>query len=154
MLRAMLLDLNTMNEDRMVNMMHDFFNTSNGKNASTSDFKKVVDKHFGEDMSWFFDQYVYSTDIPHYKYYYTTKKSSDGKFIVTLRVKQEEVLESFKMYVPIKIILDDGTTARIRFLVSGNETIYELPPLPGMPEDIIFNDLESVLCEVDYGAWQ
>ena len=154
MLRGMLIDLQTMNEDRMVNMMHDFFNTYKNKNASTNDFKQVADKHFGEDMSWFFNQYVYSTDIPKYKFYYTTKKSEDGKFIVTLRVKQEEVPESFKMYVPIKIILDDGAIGRIRFLVSGKETIYELPPFLRMPDEIIFNDLESVLCEVDYTTWK
>jgi hypothetical protein len=153
MLRAMLLDLQTMNEERMLKMMHDYFNKYKGKSASTDDFKKLVDQHFGEDMSWFFDQYVYGTEIPLYKFYYTTQKSDDGSFKVRLYVKQEEVSDSFKMYVPIKIILENGTIGRLRFLIEGPETIYELPPLPSVPEDIIFNDLESVLCEVEYTEW-
>ena len=55
MLRAMLLDLNTMNEDKIKSLMQDYYTTYKDKSASTEDFKRIVDKHFGEDMNWFFD---------------------------------------------------------------------------------------------------
>jgi hypothetical protein len=153
MLRALLLDLNTMNEDRIKNMMRDFYKTYQNKYASTQDFKKIVDKHFGEDMNWFFDQYVFGTDIPFYKVAYKTTKNDEGKTIITLRVRQEEVSEKFKMYVPVKVILDGDRTGRIRIEVKGKETIYTSPPIDGNLQELIFNDLESVLCEVDYEDW-
>jgi hypothetical protein len=153
MLRALLLDLHTMNEDRIKNMMRDFYKTYKNKYASTEDFKSIVDKHFGEDMSWFFDQYVFGTDIPFYKVAYKTTKNEEGKTIITIRVRQEEVSENFKMYVPVKIVLDGDRMGRIRIEVKEKETIYTSPPIDGTLDEIIFNDLESVLCEVEYEDW-
>jgi hypothetical protein len=57
------------------------------------------------------------------------------------------------MYVPLKIVLDGDSFARIRTEVKGKETLFTIPNLPSEPEEIIFNDLESVLCEVDYEIW-
>jgi aminopeptidase N len=153
MLRGMLLNLKTMNEDRFENMMKDYFKTYFGKSASTEDFLKIVSKHFGGDMSWFFDQYVYGTDIPLYEFAYKTERTKDDKYLITCRVVQKNVDENFKMYVPLKIILDDDRIARVRVEVTGKEKIFQLPLLPEEPDEIIFNDLESVLCEVDYVDW-
>jgi len=153
MLRAMLLDLNTMNEDKIKNLMHDYYVTYKNKSASTADFKKIVDKHFGEDMNWFFNQYVYGTDIPIYKIAYKTEETDDGEIKVSLRVRQEEVSEDFKMYVPVKLVLDGDRIGRIRIEVKGKETLITLPPFDGELEELIFNDLESVLCEIEYEDW-
>lgn len=153
MLRAMLLDLNTMNEDRIKMLMRDFYETYKNKTASTSGFKKIVDKHFGENMDWFFEQYVYGTEIPLYKVAYKTDQTIDGKTKITLRVRQEEVPDNFKMYVPVKIVLDGERMGRIRVEVKGKETIFTTPALEGEVEEIVFNDLESVLCEVIYEDW-
>ena len=153
MLRAMLLDLKTMNEDKIKRLMQEYYSTYKNKSASTEDFKKIVDKHFGEDMGWFFNQYVYGTEIPSYKVAYKTVETDNGKIRLTIRVREEEVSESFKIYVPIKLILNDDRIARIRIEVKGKETLVTLPPFTGELEDLIFNDLESVLCEVDYEDW-
>lgn len=153
MLRAMLLDLNTMNEDKIKKLFRDFFESYKNKNASTSDFIKIVNKYFSEDMNWFFDQFVYGTDIPLYKVAYKTNKTDDGKIKMTLRVRQEKVPVNFKMYVPVKIVLDGERVGRIRIEVKGKETFFTTPALEGEVEEIVFNDLESVLCEVNYEDW-
>jgi hypothetical protein len=153
MLRAMLLDLSTMNEDKMTNLMHDYYETYKNKSASTANFKKIVEKHFGEDMSWFFNQYVYGTDIPLYKVAYKTKKTDDGKSELSLRIRQEQVPEDFKMYVPLKLILENEKVGRFRVEVKGKETLITIPSIEGELEELVFNDLESVLCEVEYEDW-
>jgi hypothetical protein len=153
MLRAMLLDLNTMNEERMKQMMREFYNTYKDKAASTEDFKKIVDKHCGEDMRWFFDQYVYGTEIPVYRCAYRTEETGSGKHKIIIRIKQEDVSENFKMYLPVKFIFNDDTVARTRILVKGEETVFETPNLPSVPDKVIFNDLESVLCIVKNESW-
>ena len=154
MLRAMLLDLNTMNEDRIKNLMRDYYETYKNKSASTTDFKKIVDKHCGEDMGWFFDQYVYKTDIPLYKVAYKTEETDEGKHVIKLRIRQEEVPENFKMYVPIKFIFVGDKIARIRIKITGKETIYSTPPVDSELDELVFNDLESVLCNVEYEDWE
>ncbi len=150
MIRGLLLDLKTMNEDKFSGLMKEFFNTHKGKRASTNDFKRLVDKYSGENMRWFFDQFIYGTSLPHYTFSYTTEEQKDGKFVVVCKILQENVPDDFKMYIPIKIVLDDDQFARLRIEVKGKETIVRLPPIPGEPDEIIFNDLNSVLCEVDY----
>lgn len=150
MLRNMLIDLKTMKETPFENMIKEFYKTYYGKNASTSDFKRIVDKYFGQSMGWFFNQYVYGTSVPLYRFSYTSEKSPDGNVIVTCKIQQEEVPDDFKMFIPVKIVFSDDRLARLRLEVKGKETIVKLPPLPEEPEEIIFNDLNSVLCKVKY----
>ncbi len=149
MLRNMMLDFKTMNEDKFKNMMKDFFNTYSGKKASTKDFKKIVDKHFGEDMGWFFNQWVYGTEIPTYKFDYTTTPTDDGRYKIKCKIVGENISNNFKAYVPLLIVFEGDKFVRLKIEVKGNYTEVDLPSLPLNPEEIIFNDLHSVLCEVD-----
>jgi hypothetical protein len=154
MLRNMLIDLNNMNEDKFKKMLSDYFKSFYGKKATTDDFKKVVDRYMAQDMSWFFNQYVYGTDIPKYRFSYKSEKMEDGQYKVTCRIVQEDVPDNFKMYIPIKIILKNDRFARLRLEVKEKDTVIILPPLPEKPEEIIFNDLNSVLCTVNYEKWK
>ncbi|HMV25446.1 MAG TPA: M1 family aminopeptidase [bacterium] len=153
MLRNMMLDLNTMNEDRFFAMMKDYFETYYGKKATTDDFKRIVEKHVGTDMAWFFDQWIHGTDLPKYEFAYTTKQTENGKFKVRCRIRQENAGENFQMFIPITIDFGDNRKARMRLLVKGPQSEIDLPLLPLEPKKIIFNDFESVLCEVNYSNW-
>ncbi len=154
MLRNMLIDLSTMNEDRFTNLMHNFFNKYHGSNASTEDFKKICDLHFNMDMSWFFNQWVYNTNIPKYKFSYKYSQTHNKKYLIKCRVKQENVPQDFMMYVPILIKFRDNRFARLRVKITGAECEFKLPLLPLEPEEVIFNDLNSVLCEVENIDWE
>jgi len=154
MLRNLLLDLNTMKEDKYLAMMREFFSTYNGSSASTEDFRRVVEKHAGMNMGWFFNQWVYNTGIPTYRYSYAVEDAPGGKYRVNLRVVQENVPDDFQMYVPVKLDFGDGRAARVRVLVRGPRSEPQLPLMPLRPEKLIFNDLESVLCEVESADWE
>jgi hypothetical protein len=41
----------------------------------------------------------------------------------------------------------------VRVFVKGNHSEFDLPLLPMAPKRIVFNDLESVLCDVETVAW-
>jgi aminopeptidase N len=64
MLRVLLYDYTRGDDSRFIEMMKEFVQTNAGKGASTADFKAVCDKYFGGDMGWFFEQWVYGTNIP------------------------------------------------------------------------------------------
>ena len=149
MLRNMLIDLKTMNEDRFENLLKDFFRTYKGKDASTEDFKRIVEKHCGENMDWFFNQWIYGTDIPTYKFSYYTSEKPDGKYLINCRVVQEDVPDDFKMYVPMTIKFKGDQFAHLRITV--DKPIKEFSfPSPMKPEKIIFNEFNSVLAKVKY----
>jgi aminopeptidase N len=153
MLRIMMLDLKTMNEDRFTDTMRDFYTSYQGKRASTADFRRVAEQHAGIDLGWFFDQWVYGTAVPSYRVAYRTQPPEDGKYRVTLRVRQENVPDDFQMYVPVAIDLGNNQTARLRVKVKGPSSDIDLPLLPGQPKAVRFNDLDGVLGEVKMVNW-
>jgi hypothetical protein len=150
MLRNMLMDFKTMGDDRFIQMMKDYVQTHSGKDASTEDFKRIVDKHFGEDMSWFFNQWVYGMEIPTYVVSWNKEKTENGKFQVILKVKQENVSEGFKMLVPVVMNFDKDKFAIIKVLVDKQYAEIKLPQAPIEPKEIVFNPFYSVLCDVKY----
>ncbi len=156
MLRNMLMDFKTtpMNEDRFLTMLQDYYQTYNGKQVSTEDFQEIVSKHAGEDMSWFFKQWVYGTAIPTCKFAYKTQSVENGKFKVTCQIAMEDAPDDFKMSVPVLIDFGQERYTRVRVKVQGPFTQIDLPLLPIAPKDVVFNDLESALCVVKKEDWK
>ncbi|HZE93633.1 MAG TPA: M1 family aminopeptidase [Gemmatimonadales bacterium] len=150
MLRNMLLDVSTMNEERFQTMMSTFYETYRGKRATTVDFQRTVEKAVGRPMDWFFDEWVYGTAVPTYTFSYTVLPDSAG-FVAHLRVRQSDVPETFKMYVPVLITLPEGEGI-VRILVKGPTTDATIR-LPVMPKSLQLNPLESVLADVKTESW-
>jgi hypothetical protein len=153
MLRILMLDLKTMSEDRFSAMMKDFYQKYEGRRASTEDFQRVVERHTGAEMGWFFDQWVHSTAIPTYRVAHRTEPAENGQFRVRLKVRQEGVPESFQMFVPVTLDLGKDRKARVRVKVKGPVSEIELPLMPAEPKGVKFNDLEGVLAEVKTTGW-
>lgn len=151
MLRNMMLNTRTMDESKFKAMMRDFYETYRGKPASTTDFQRTVEKHFGQPMDWFFNQWVYGTAVPTYTFSWNAETDSTGKPAVRLRVRQSDVPVGFAMYVPVLIKFDEGE-ALIRMLVRDEKT-EALVRLPAAPRDVTLNPLESVLADVRTEGW-
>jgi len=152
MLRNLLLDTHTMSEDRFIATMKDFYTTYRGKRATTYDFQKVVERHVGQPMDWFFNEWVYGTAVPTYTFSWTAEPDSSGQgFAARLRVRQSDVPDGFAMYVPVLIKFDQGE-AIIRMLVRGPTTDTKIR-LPAEPKEMQLNPLESVLADVKTEEW-
>lgn len=148
MLRTLLIDLKTMNEDRFTGIMKDFYQSFNGQYATTDDFQRTVEKHVGQPMGWFFDQWVRGTAIPTYRVAHQFEPAADGKYRIRLTVLQEGVPDDFMMFVPVTVELASGTKVRMRVLVKGPRSEPELPLMPSQPKALKFNDFEGVLADV------
>jgi peptidase M1-like protein len=153
MLRNLFLDLDTMTDGGFGVVMREFYEEYSEKDASTADFQRIVEKHAGRDMSWFFREWVYGTGIPHYRFAWRATAGVDGKYKVTCRVDQENVPEDFQMFVPLHIDFGNNQFAKLRVFVKGRHSEFDLPPMPKEPKRIVFNDLESVLCDVVTVDW-
>ncbi len=148
MLRIMMLDVKTMNEDRFTNMLQDFYKTYHGKQATTENFKRIVEKHIGYDMHWFFKQWIYSAEIPEYKFAYQSTPAEGNKFLIQCKIKQMNVSDDFQMPILFEIIVNDKQIARISRQIKGNITEFKFV-LPIEPDEIKINYLNSVLGEFD-----
>jgi hypothetical protein len=148
MLRNMMMDFDSGSDDRFREMMGEFARTYAGKNATTEDFKAVVEKHTEEDMDWFFEQWVYGVEIPKYVFSYSTEKVAD-KYVVSCEVSQENVSEDFKMWVPVLLDFGGEMYAVLRLWVDKPHNKYKLPKAPLAPRKVELNPFHAVLCEVE-----
>jgi hypothetical protein len=155
MLRVLMLDLRTVKEDAFMGLMRDFYGAYAGRRASTADFQRAVEQRIGVPMDWFFDEWVRKTAVPTYTVAWRKEAVDGGRWRVRLRVRQSGVPDGFRMLVPISVDLADHRSARLRVDVRGPVTELDLPLLlPSEPQELRFNELEGVLCEVKREAWK
>jgi len=113
-------------------MMKDFVQTHYNQPVSTEDFKRAVEKHMTKDMDidrngkmdWFFDEWVYGTEVPAYKFEYTVSK--DG--MLNGKITQSGVTEKFVMLVPIYVDMGKGW-AKLGSAVMAGNTVAEIKDL-------------------------
>lgn len=153
MLRTLMFDLQTKKDDRFIAMMRDFYRSYQGLSASTDDFQRVVERHAGVPMGWFFDQWVRGSAIPTFRVAWKNETADDGRHRVRLRVKQEGVPVDFRSVVLVSVDLGDNRFANFRVSVDGSQQEYLSPLLPVEAKRVVFNELHSVLGEVKTEAW-
>ncbi|MGA8869119.1 MAG: M1 family aminopeptidase [Candidatus Sulfotelmatobacter sp.] len=156
MLRMMMYDKHT-GDQPFKEMMQDFVKTYMNKDATTEDFKAMVEKHMTREMDlegnhkmdWFFNEYVYGTQLPSYQMSATFEKNSDGDAVMNVKMTQSNVDEKFRMLVPIYLELANGDMfflGRARLL--GNSTFEQKIPLKGLkdiPRRALINYYDDVL---------
>lgn len=109
-------------------MMKDFVQTHFNRDVSTEDFKRIVEKHMtpamdldgNKRMDWFFNQWVYGTEVPSYRFEH---QLSAGGTVLSARVTQSGVNENFKMLVPIYLDYGNGWTRFGSVILVGNTTV-------------------------------
>jgi len=146
MLRMMLFDYDKKSDERFISMMKDYVHTYTGRIATTLDFKEIVEKHFGRNMDWFFDQWVYGTEIPVYEFKYAVEET-DGEYFLTIYVQQSGVSPSFEMPIPFLVNFEEEH-AVVKVVAKGTNIIAKKFHLPQKPLSIEANPLSAVLCVI------
>ncbi len=129
-------------------MMHDYVSTYAGKNASTEDFERIVEKHMHQPMNWFFNEWVYGTGAPHYDLKYQLRNAGGGKTLLTLAVTQSGVPDSFRMSVPVYAVFKQGLALLGMMNIAGSRTVTGKITLPIRPKKIELDATHSVLCTI------
>ena len=78
MLRTLMIDLDTMDDARFEALMRDFYRAYAGTSATTADFQRVAEHHMGQDLDWFFDEWVYDTGIPTFEFATRATRTDGG----------------------------------------------------------------------------
>jgi peptidase M1-like protein len=152
MLRNMMIDFHTMKEGAFEAMMQDFYQQYRGRRASTRDFQRVVEQHVDLPMDWFFNEWVNGTAIPTYILSWHAEPTPDHRYLLRVRVRQEDVPSDFVMPVPLSIEFAGGGNATVRVTVRGPVTDAQIQ-VPSEPARLVLNPVESVLAEVKEEGW-
>jgi aminopeptidase N len=132
-------------DQHFIDMMHDFVTTYANRNASTADFQRMVEKHMGKPMDWFFNEYVYGTEIPTYDFQYSLKPAADGKTVLQCSLTQSAVSDQFEMRMPLYATVGKRTMRLGLITIKGSTTVPLQIPLSSRPDRISIDEYHDVL---------
>jgi hypothetical protein len=152
MLRSMMYD--GQDQDKaFIAMMHDFVDAHRQSPASTELFKTVAEKHMTKLMDlrkngrldWFFDEWVYGTEIPRYHFDYQLSPAGAGKVKLHMTITESEVDDHFAMLVPVFADFGNGMTPIAQVGIGGNTTRTIDIVLPNQPKKVSLNAYKEIL---------
>jgi peptidase M1-like protein len=157
MLRTLMWDPTAQTPDAaFVAMMKDFTSTYGGKSATTADFQRVVERHMvralnatGDGkMDWFFNQWVYGTDVPRYAVDLKVEKKGGDEYRIYGQIRQEGVAKDFRALVPVQVDYGKNEVVRIGMVGMTGEAAVPIDvtlKLPKAPKRALANALGEVL---------
>ncbi len=139
-------------EDKYNKTMREFAEQYAGKSANTDDFRTIAEKNYGDQLTWFFSQWLDSTGAPEFKVKYTTyrlggaaamnpKDEKTPGFRITGEITQD--LDLFRMPVDVRIDTD-GKTENKRIDVVGTTSPFTIETF-GRPRRISVDPDHHVL---------
>jgi len=114
------------------------------KNVETQDLKKAIEETTGQNLDWFFRQWVYEAGYPEYevKWSYNQRNRT-----VQLKIEQKHDLSKTKLFsMPVSVRIDDDLHT---IWVDQKEMTYELP-VDMRPKMVIFNAGMRIPCKVTF----
>jgi Peptidase family M1 domain/Carboxypeptidase regulatory-like domain len=152
MLRSMMYSIDDKDKD-FIAMMHDFVESHREKPATTESFKAIAEKHMTKLMDfqrngrldWFFDEWVYGTQIPRYHFEYQIAPAEGGKLKLLMTLTQSDVDEHFAMLVPVFADFGKGMIRIGQVGITGNSTRTLAVVLPTQPKKVALNAYKEIL---------
>ncbi len=110
------------------------------KSANTEDFRKVAETIAGQDLGYFFIQWIESSGAPEFKLEYTIFRTAKG-FRVMGKIAQD--LDTFRMPVDLKIETE-GNPEEKRVEVVGTSSEFSVDTF-GKPKSVVIDPNNRVL---------
>jgi hypothetical protein len=152
MLRSMMYS-NQDGDKTFIAMMHDFVESHRERAASTESFKAIAQKHMTKAMDldgnghldWFFNEWVYGTQVPRYHFEYQVAPGDGGKMKLHMTIVQSEVDDHFVMLVPVFADFGNGMVRLGQIAIGGNSTRSVDILLPSQPKKVALNAFKDIL---------
>jgi aminopeptidase N len=127
-------------EEAFDKTMRAFVSQYSGKTATVDDLRKIAEQASGQQLTWFFTQWLNSTGAPQFKNKYTVYRTAKG-FRVVGEISQD--MDLFRM--PVELRIDtDGKTESKRVEVEGTNSAYSVDTF-GRPRRITIDPNNQVL---------
>lgn len=97
----------TMGQEKFNQLLRAFLDKYRGKNASIDDFERLATEVNGENLRYFFAQWVEGTGVPEFQVEYQIIRTRSGKFVTRGTVKQ--TFETLRLPVELALRSEGGT---------------------------------------------
>ena len=132
----------TLGKEKFDQLLRRFAEQYRGKSASISDFETLTSQVAGENMRYFFAQWVEGTGVPEFSADYQIIRARIGKFRVRGTVKQN--LESLRMPVEIMLRSEGGDNQTISLPIQGKSEDFDFES-NGQPIEVVIDPNNKIL---------
>jgi aminopeptidase N len=142
-----MLRFKTGHDDVFFKILRDFIKDYSGKDASTADFQKEVEKNAPGDWSFFFNSWIYDSAIPTIRWSYKLEPTATGGSKISVTVKRSGVGDDFVMVAPVRIEFDGNRAGMFYILINKNEQTVT-HELSSTPRNVVFAPDHSLLANI------
>lgn len=117
------------------------------KNVETADLKKTFEEVTGQNLYWFFDQWLYKGGMPEYSVSYKYNRWSKE---LVLNVSQTQDIQTSSLFrMPVNLLIDNGEMIRKQVWIETKDTSFVFP-LGSRPEMVLFDEGFKILKRLDF----
>ena len=110
-------------------------------NVDSDDLLTAFHEKLGLSLDWFWEEWVYKGDEPHYLVEFDTKKDN-GTFMVIQIQEEKDLSSTFKMPIVFEVFFEDGTSKSKRVMIE-TDTAEVVFPLEGKKVSYVLFDPNS-----------
>lgn len=125
--------INLVGENTFRNVIKDYLTKYAFSNVETEELRRILEKHYGKPLEWFFEQFLYNAGHPilNVKYNYDSKEK-----MLNISLKQSQTEDSPDVYrLPLEIELVSYDEKKTRHRIWMNEKIKNIVlPLDDKPK--------------------
>jgi len=117
--------------------------------VETRDLQIAFEDATGQNLSWFFDEWITGAGYPVYKVAWSMNTGQDSLLLRVRQIQERDSLTGlFRMPVPVEVYLD-GRVVRDTLLVSAEDSTYSIA-VDSRPRYVIFDAGDAILKDVDF----
>lgn len=111
------------------------------KNVETSDLHKAIEETTGQNLDWFFRQWVFTPGYPEFEVEWEYNRRTR---MIELNVEQVQSLDNNSLFkMPVTLLIDNGELIRQTVWVEGKGTHLQLPSA-SHPKMVIFDEGNTI----------
>ena len=117
--------------------------------ATTEDFQRVAERVSGQDLNYFFSEWIYGENYPQYTFDWNYKHRDGDNYSLILHIKQESNSNPQFFTMPIQVkYTTSNETKTITIYNNLQEQEWEIP-VNGLPAEVVFDPDNWILKKVN-----
>ncbi len=115
--------------------------------ATTADFEADAEKVYGSSLKYFFDEWIYGENFPHYNFKWSFKKNSGNVSTIFAHLSQQTNFDPVFFTMPVKLkIITSGRDTSITVFNNSQYQDFQIK-INGTPRYILFDPDNQILKE-------
>ena len=132
------------NDNGFWELLQDFLEQNRGELVTTQDFITATETKLGGQITWFWDQWLYGSELPEVRWTHTVAQQG-SEWVVTVDARQ--IGTAYQLPIPVYVELEKGKRARAFLNLSGATGRAQVK-VPAKPRSVSLNDNYEVLASV------